>query len=446
MPVPLPLEAFPVRAAGALMVVLALAVLALGPLQRLHRALALVLVVRGMLNLLPLDPRAPAEDYLARVDVYFELAAPFAMAYFALTYRDPQRARASSQVALPLLLVGVVAAELLFALDHRFWATSAAPGPLNVVSGLKHVLYASLALLLALDHGRAPAGPKRRSLLAASVGFALDPLYLGALGLAAGLGAGDLFGGDSEFHSPPLLRAAALLPMAAMAWLLVRRLRGPEAEPGEERRLRLALAALWVTLASAAVVLVVQALAPGAARPLAFLLDGVWTLAFPLLVTYAILAYQLLGIELQVKRGIRAAALAAPFLALLLLLLLVAGEAAQATDQSATVVLGMAAGAAFMLALPRLRQLADKVAEGAMPGVAETPEYVHRRRCEVYRAALEQAMAADGTIPRDQAAVLGVLRAKLHIAEAEHRRILAEVVAAAVRTAGMRGGAGSPDA
>lgn len=132
-------------------------------------------------------------------------------------------------------------------------------------------------------------------------------------------------------------------------------------------------------------------------------------------IAYGILRFQLLQIDLRIKRGIRGGALAALFVATFF----AATELAQILlSETLGPVIGVVAAAALAFFLHPLQRIADRVAETAMPGVQATPQYLAYRRLEVYREAFE-GLAADGTLTPKERATLERLRAKLGIPEAD---------------------------
>lgn len=132
-------------------------------------------------------------------------------------------------------------------------------------------------------------------------------------------------------------------------------------------------------------------------------------------IAYGILRFQLLEIDLRIKRSIRRGALAALFVATFF----AATELAQVfLSETVGPVIGVIAAAALAFFLHPLQRIADRVAETAMPGVQATPQYLTYRRLEIYREAYE-GLLADGSVTPKERATLDRLRAKLGIAEAD---------------------------
>ncbi|MCA1812950.1 MAG: serine/threonine protein kinase [Halobacteriales archaeon] len=141
---------------------------------------------------------------------------------------------------------------------------------------------------------------------------------------------------------------------------------------------------------------------------------------------YAMLRHRLFDLDLRVKGTMQRGALVAIVIGAFLL----AGQAGSMLGgPAAGAALGVLVLAGLVLALRPLEGLAARLADAAMPGVSDTPEYLNLRKLEVYRAALEQA-AASGTLGepgRDGA--LARLRDELGLSERDHH-----ILAYAART------------
>ena len=77
--------------------------------------------------------------------------------------------------------------------------------------------------------------------------------------------------------------------------------------------------------------------------------------------------------------------------------------------------------AAIVLALKPVQRFAEGVANRLMGGVQDTPEYLRARKHQVYRAALEGAVA-DGVISVRERSILRRLQQELGISEREAAR------------------------
>jgi hypothetical protein len=136
------------------------------------------------------------------------------------------------------------------------------------------------------------------------------------------------------------------------------------------------------------------------------------SIAFVLLLSYGILEVQLFDIDLRIKRGIRRSTVVAVFVAGFLMV-------EQFVQNYFTGQFGLLLGAVtaglMLFGLGHIRRFAEALANGAMPEVSATPEYVAYRKLEVYRAAFE-GLYADGLVSDKERAMLDRHRIKLGIA------------------------------
>jgi len=139
------------------------------------------------------------------------------------------------------------------------------------------------------------------------------------------------------------------------------------------------------------------------------------SIAFVLLLSYGILKVQLFDIDLRIKRGIRRSTVAAVFVATFL----VVEQFVQNyfTGQFGLLLGALAAGL-MLFGLGHIRRFAETLANHAMPDVSATPEYVAYRKLEVYRAAFE-GLFADAVVNDKERATLDRLRSKLAIRPAD---------------------------
>lgn len=135
------------------------------------------------------------------------------------------------------------------------------------------------------------------------------------------------------------------------------------------------------------------------------------SIAFVLLLSYGILKVQIFDIDLRIKRGIRRSTVVAVFVAGFLMV-------EQFVQNYFTgqfgLLLGAVAAGLMLFGLGHIRRFAEALANGAMPEVSATPEYVAYRKLEVYRAAFE-GLYADAVISDKERATLDRLRIKLGI-------------------------------
>ena len=89
-------------------------------------------------------------------------------------------------------------------------------------------------------------------------------------------------------------------------------------------------------------------------------------------------------------------------------------------------LLGAVAAGLMLFGLGHIRRFAEVLANGAMPGVSATPEYVAYRKFEVYRAAFE-GLYADAVVSDKERAMLDRLRIKLGIQSGDALAIEEEI-------------------
>jgi hypothetical protein len=141
---------------------------------------------------------------------------------------------------------------------------------------------------------------------------------------------------------------------------------------------------------------------------------GFWRLVAVGVIVYTLANYQLFDMELKLKR------FASPVVAFLLILLgipIALGFAIGEVGFQAiaitviTQILGVAGVAVFH----------TRIEQALFPGVVDTPDYLHQRRLEIYRVALEDALAR-GVKPDDLE--LRELRLRNQISDEEHKLLV----------------------
>ncbi len=155
------------------------------------------------------------------------------------------------------------------------------------------------------------------------------------------------------------------------------------------------------------------------------------TIAFVLLLSYGILKVQLFDIDLRIKRGIRRSTVAAVFVAVFFVVEQIAQNYLSARFG---LLLGAIAAGLTLFAFSHIHHFAERVANGAMPNVAPTPEYLAYRKLEVYRAAFED-LCGEGGVSDKERAMLDHLRAKLGIRQGDALALENEVRGNAVSAA-----------
>jgi hypothetical protein len=127
------------------------------------------------------------------------------------------------------------------------------------------------------------------------------------------------------------------------------------------------------------------------------------------MLAYGILSTQLFGIDLHIKWTLRRGSVAATIVAAFF----VVSEVAQEVFSSHIgPLLGILAAGCLVFAIAPLQRFYDKVADAAMPGVDDSPEYREARRREIYKNAVMSAMQ-DGVVTEAERDVLASLASDL---------------------------------
>ncbi len=134
-------------------------------------------------------------------------------------------------------------------------------------------------------------------------------------------------------------------------------------------------------------------------------------LVFYGLVAYGILGARLFDLELKVKKGLSRGILTTIILGSFLIV-------SQLVENFASEALGLLSGSVVagvgLLAIRPLMHFSDRVANGAMPNVDDSPEYVAGRKELVFRGAVESALA-DGAVTAKERRLLVRLQEDLEL-------------------------------
>lgn len=393
---------------GAILVLL----VAVGGLRRDTRpylvALALWVAWDVAFALDAFDTSTP--DVWGRVSDYFALTQPLALLCFGLVWPRPvlgmpRWAITGGCVALALGLVAWrMARPADFDVEAGGWAGLAfvAVFILNVVPALRwfraHAAGSGTeaTLLLGLAYGAylagAMAGPVLNVLWPAPGADAPDQVTR-AVAAVAGL---SLF----------------VVAAAVVAWSRATR---------DRRSVRRVLAVLAAFVLGRIVMFAFERTAAAPDRFVAY--DVVGDLAISLMVGYALLRMRLFDLDLKIKWTLRRGTVAAVFLAVFFVVAQIAQNVL--TDSQGLVVGGVAAGL-MLFAIHPLQRAAERVADAALPGVKDTPEFRASRKHEVYRSALRLAFA-DRALSREEERHLADLATELDIAAADAFRLREDV-------------------
>jgi hypothetical protein len=409
----------------ALELALAAALLALNFNHRANRALALFMVLRGLvvadIVLAGVADTPAGAAFWWRFYPYF-FALWFVTLYFASVWPHG-RSRRGRLAGLACLAAGAAVAAVYAASHALVWGASGPHpdgsfGPLGALFGTYNVVYALVVAVFARDYARAEAGPRRESILLISLGFATLSVYNAVVALTVPAEPSILV--LTRRGLSPLVSVASLGLIAGTAGYLLREASRRPNLRGAKGPVRYALALLAV----AATALLVAASAPGEPRvSLDSLLFGLWgPLLQPLLVTYAVVRCQLFDIDLKVKWTIRRGTLAAVFL---VVFFVVAQLAQNVLSAEFGLVAGGVAAGLLLFAISPLQRFAERVADTAMPGVKGVGDMTPSERTVVYREAARQAWS-DGHLDASERAMLDRLRGTLRLGTDEASRLESE--------------------
>ncbi|HEV8359835.1 MAG TPA: histidine kinase N-terminal 7TM domain-containing protein [Candidatus Thermoplasmatota archaeon] len=423
-------DTLPVVLATAGMVALAALLLALDFRARLNQAFALFLCLRAVAIFTGLLRELAYDDgdllttmYWARVYPYFVIPVPFVVVYFLAHYPRPRGWLGRSRSGGWLLLGLAGALEIVYLANHQLWATYGtalnsnpsasvpivAEGPLFWLQGLMFLSFAAVALVLSLDTVREPRGPRRQAMLFVITGFALNAVFESFGSVLVILG---YFPVEPNLANWLQLPALAMLALA-MALLVRRAMRSTD--PG----LRGGVLRMMIVLPLPMITTFAAPLHPG----YLFML-GVWRLALPVLVTVALLRYQLFDLELKVRWTVKQSTIAAAFV----VLFFVASELAENYIADSTgPIIGIAAAGVLTIALRPLQKMAERVAVAAVPGAKPVEQLSTVERDQLYREQLRFCWA-NGDVDARERRMLDHLRDRLGLPEAAAARLEAEVV------------------
>ncbi|HEV8359276.1 MAG TPA: hypothetical protein VGR28_02355, partial [Candidatus Thermoplasmatota archaeon] len=280
----------------------------------------------------------------------------------------------------------------------------------------------AVPLLLARDGAREPPGLRRRSLLLVSAAFALPLAYVIWLNGLWVAGGGNVYPGFAGAALNFTYVANVALTLATAGFAAHQALRSPDEEL--RRWFRGMTAALVLVVVSVAIVALAapedlrRAPPPFFAGLVAFVF-GLWLLVRDQALVYALLRTQLFDIDVKVRWTIKQSTVAGVFIGVFFI---VSEAAQQVLSTTVGPVIGIVAAGALLFALAPLQHAAERVASAAVPGAKAAGDMTTDERRRAYLDAARLAWA-DGSISKDERAMLEQFRASLGIAEQEAYRI-----------------------
>ena len=409
-------------AVGAALVLLAVWLYALDLSSPAQRAFALLLFLRGLTFFLgPLRSEAASEQASA---LWANLApyaviplVPLVVGFLSLYPR--RRGLARTRWGMPALLVGTLALETWYFLDHAAYATVVPGrpaqytdyGPLFLFLGLRLPLFALAGFVLAGDYRRSPKGSIGFSLFLMVTAFTLNGLYDGTLAVSELVRA--LRDPATDWRGWAWTRwwlPVLTLPIAIAAVIrMVPVLRRARTDPELQEVGRFFVIGIPVAVASA----FVRELPSEQATYLAQFVLAIWRLAIPLLVTYALLRYQLFDIDIKLKDGVRRGIIVGAF-TVTFFLVSEAAESLVQGDRGPT--FGIVAAGFLALASRPVQRFAERTSDAFMPDTKPIAEQSYEERTAFY---LEQyrLITTDGRVTPKERKMLGRLQTTLSLSD-----------------------------
>lgn len=413
--------------AGAALILLAGLVVGVQPRSPLHRAFALLLLLRGaMYALLGWDDSV--HSTAGKLTGAVALAIPLAAVNFAMVL-----AAGGSPLTRAIVRVGLVAAWLLTQLAYLadpdlFLGTEGGMALNDLFIDSGDTAYAALALFLALRAERTPGRVHRGGLLLMSAGFALQPA------LQATFRLGRLVDNYPVYAAVFVQNLLALSTVALLIGVVAQV--GQMAVRGAERSMRAParryLMVLTAPVLCALAVLMVWQLTPGQfgveapirlALDILFVSSAFWNLTLFAVAAFALTRYQLFGVERHARQALQTVVAAAGVLGVYSLTEALAGAWSPLGPIESSAA---GAGAVAVLAVP-IVWAAGRIAGRALPGVEDTPAYLEARRIQMFWHEAE-AILSDRLLTEQEREALERARVQWGLDEAEAESVVAQVL------------------
>ncbi len=411
-----------------------------------HRAFAAFLFFRAG-TMLAGVLRANATDaasfaYMDRIVPYLVFPVVPAVLVFILVYPKPRGWLGRRRWAGWGAVAVTVAAAIAYLLDHSLlWTTAPGQGaelvmagrgnvytdfgPLILFNALQFPVLALAAAMMTRDLMDGERGSPRFSEFLMFSGFLLNAIFdsfqQGAILIDTLAGGHSVPGGVWGWAFALLPASTAIPTVFALGFLGVYGF-GRGADAHSRRQTVGLLAAIPLPLLSFGYLAWFSGSSLGAAlgAPTMFTVLGLWRLVLPLLVTYALVRYQLFDVDVRVKWSVKHAPLATLGITLLLFLFSEYMENVLETRWGPIVALG-AAGVLTLAAKP-LEDIGQRLATRAMPNTKQIGDLSKQERARLFEEQLKLALH-DGSISDRERKVLEQLRHRLGMTSSEVARM-----------------------
>ncbi len=412
---------------------------------RLHRAFALLLILKAFfLGLVSFGTSALDPAMVLRM--YFAIAIPFAAVYFALVFRfhhaptDRPRRPPSWPLALGLaLLAGGF--MVLLALRSDLYHDGTQGGPLGLFSEFSYTAFAFIALMFGRLALTMEAGKRRSALLLGALALSLEPLYqatVQTLIVPINFAMGRVSLQVWIEHPFEFIYVLFWITTAALLVMLVALLRRGvigtsqrmrESMRGDSRRVLLAMLLPFCTG-----VLVLGArmsdrfLGTGMFIDLHWGMDALWIVAGAALIVYAAVQHHFLDSRSTLRLTVRTSTL----VGILLLVFFVVKELLEEVLKDLYPVLpGLAAAGIAVLLLHPVLLLVGKNVRRWMPATTPLASLKLDDRLAVYRSQVE-VVWMDRVISRKERRLLDRMRERLDIPTDTADQIEREIIGSPV--------------
>lgn len=392
------IQRIPDVAVAAAFLGLAVWVLALNWRNRLHRAFALfMLVLAVQFAGVGFDDT----DAGIQLFVYALMASPFAAVDLALVFqrvygrdnaRKPSRAWQAARLALAVGWLGVA---WLYTSNKELY--NASDGPLKVFFNLPTAVYATLALLVALQCLRSPPGQRRDALLIFVTGFALQPAYFGVQRIGETIPVPD---GAAFVAYANLVVVALTLALLVIMVVVVARVATRRSQDNLRRHARHLLLLLACAAATGAVIeWGLAGLPHGYFATAHAAANAAWELAFAAMVAYGILRYCLFSLDPRFARLVREGGTGALLASIFFLAEQTLQQFVAQSMPAASmgwVVVTFGSGAIVAVTLSPVHHACGRLAQRVACGARGSTAFL-QRSIDIYRAAF-MAATQDGVV------------------------------------------------